>query len=222
MKMLNLGMVGNIADDINRFDTRLARATSAAVNETVSGLQADLRKDTEEAGLGKKVSNAWRKAVYPKGKPSMNAAGTVWSNAPHIIDGYSKGGTIRARNSRYLAVPLPQAQKLMRVRGSRRRITPQSFEKATGLKLVVVQRPGQNPLLIARGVRITKSGSVRRMTVRKATKTMGERVMLSGLAEAPMFVLVPHTQMKKRLDPLARANKRSASLNTLIDKKLKY
>lgn len=225
MKMLNFGMIGDIAGDLNRFSVKLERATSAAINETVSGVQTDLRRDTEEAGLGKKVSNAWRKAVYPKGQASMNAAGSVWSNAPHIIDGYSKGGTIRARNSRYLAVPLPQAQKLMRVRGksgnSRRRITPQLFEKVTGLKLVVIQRPGKNPLLVARGVRITKSGSVRRLTVRKATKTMGERVMLSGLAEAPMFVLVPSAQLKIRIDPLTTANKRSARINTLINQKMK-
>lgn len=227
MLRLKASIIGDIVGDVNKYVFALQRASTNGLKDASNGLKRDLRADIIAAGLGQQLSNSWRNnkpgqpiAVYPQGRYSMNAAAIVWSNAPHIIEGYDKGGMVRARGSKYLAVPLPMAQKILGTGKKRQRITPTLWEQKTGLKLVVVQRKGKNPILVARGVRISKSGRIRRLTERKATKTMGPRINLAGLAEAPMFVLVPHIQLRKRLDVKRTADKWGVQIPRLIDQRL--
>lgn len=223
---LNFSVVGDIVKDIRRDIEQLERASTGGLKDASNGLKRALRADIEAAGLGKQLGNTWRNnkpgqpiAVYPQGRNSMNAAAIIWSTAPHIIDGYDQGSLIRPGGKKYLAIPLPWAQRLMGAGKTRVRITPDLWEQKTGLKLVAVQRKGKNPLLVARGVRVTKTGSVRRLTVRKATKRMGDRISLTGLAEAPMFVLVPQVQLRKRLNVKRTADWWGAQIPILIDKR---
>lgn len=58
---------------------------------------------------------------------------------------------------------------------------------------------GKPIALVARGVRQRKSGRFSPLTVRKASKTRGEYVSLTGAATAIMFTLVPLARIKKRL-----------------------
>lgn len=221
---LKARIIGDIYKDIKRDIETLERASTNGLKDASNGLKGDLRSYIINAGLGKRTSNTWRNnkpgqpiAVYPQGKNSMNAAALVWSSAPHIIEGLDKGGMVRARRSKYLAVPLPTAQKMMGGGRNQARITPTLFERRTGLKLAVVQRGGKNPLLVARGVRVTKSGRVRRLTERKATARMGARISLTGMASVPMFVLLPHVQLRKRIDVQRTAERWGAKIPQLID-----
>ncbi len=226
---LRTRIIGDIYGDVVKDMGRLARASTGGLKDASNGLKRDLRRDVEQAGLGRRLANTWRNnkrgqkiAVYPQDRPRMNAAALVWSNAPHIIEGYDKGGMVRARRGKkkYLAIPLPTAQRLMGSGKTRLRITPDLWEKKTGMRLALVQRRGKNPLLVARGVRVTKRGRVRTLTVRKATKRMGPRISLNGLAEAPMFVLVPHIQLRKRLNVKRTADKWGAQIPRLIDQRM--
>ncbi len=224
---LKARIFGDIVRDIRKDIDSLERASTNGLKDASNGLKRDLRGDIIAAGLGQQLSNSWRNnkpgqpiAVYPQGRYSMNAAAIIWSNAPHIVEGFDKGGMVRARGSKYLAVPLPMAQKIIGTGKKRERITPALWEKKTGIKLAIVQRKGKNPILVARGVRISNNGRIRPLTVRKATKTMGPRVNLAGLAEAPLFVLVPHIQLKKRLDVKRTADKWGVQIPRLIDQRL--
>jgi hypothetical protein len=137
----------------------------------------------------------------------VDAAGVVFSKAPHIIDGFSKGTTIRAKGRKFLAIPTQFAPKM----AGREQMTPANFERKTGIQLHFVDRKGKNPLLVTRGTRLTKGGRVRKLTTRKATKTMGPRTNLKGQAWVPMFTLVPQVKLRKRLD-VAREIPKAQSL----------
>jgi hypothetical protein len=213
-------IVGEIRGDLIKFNTKLARATTGGVAEATAGLKGALRGQIRAAGMSQRLANTWQDYLYPESGSSLNAAGVVLSKAPHIIYAYDHGVTIHARNGRFLAVPLPWAVKLIGSGRNRQRITPRLFEQRTGIELVMVQRRGKNPLLVARGVRVTKRGAVRKLTVRGATKTMGERISLTGQAEAAMFVLIPQARVSKRLDVERAAGEWGARAPALIDRRM--
>jgi hypothetical protein len=217
---IGLKVVGEIRKDLVRFDLKLARATTGGIREATAGLKGALRAQVRGAGMSQRLANTWQDYDYPESGTSLDAAGVVLSKAPHIIYAYDHGTTIRARNGRFLAVPLPWTVKLIGSGRNRQRITPKLFEERTGITLVMVQRRGKNPLLVARGVRVTRGGAVRKLTTRKATKTMGERVSLAGQAEAAMFVLIPQAQVQKRLDVERAAAPWGTRATNLIDRRM--
>lgn len=225
---LRTKIIGNIKKDLQNFSASLSRATKAGVVEGGTALKNELRAQTEAAGLGKRLGNTWQgppnKFVYPRSGDSKNAAVSIVSMAPHIIAAYDKGGVIRAKNRRFMAVPLPQAQKMIRAGRSGYRITPQLLEEWMGIKLVMVERPGKNPLLVARGVRISGGrrggGNIRKLAVRGETKNMGPRTSLNGMADVPMFVLVPQISLRKRLDVEGATQKWGSQIPRMIDRRV--
>ena len=215
-------IIGDIRKDLQRFDKKLARSSKAAMKEASDGLKGELRAQVVASGLGGRLANTWRSEVYPQGgKVSKDAAASVYSKAPHIVYAYDQGTLIRARNGRYLAVPLPAAQRF--IGRNRQRLTPQLFEKVFGIKLAFVPRGGgKNPLLVARGGFTVRkgSGTIRKLSTRKATKRMGERTMLQGLAEVPLFVLIPQAQVRKTLNVERAADKWGGRVPGLIEKRM--
>jgi hypothetical protein len=152
----------------------------------------------------------WRGAVYPKGQPSIDAAGYVWSKAPGIVRLYAEGGVIRSRHGLYLAIPLPAAD---RFGDNRRKITPGAWERIHGLRLRFVYPRGRPSLLVADNARLTKRG--------RATANIGRRkgsafTRLSGRTTVPVFVLVPQVTVRKRLDVNGAARKWIGALPRLV------
>ena len=92
-----------------------------------------------------------------------------------------------------LAIPLPAAGKSLR--GGR--ITPGEWERRRGLRLRFVYRRTDPSLLVAEG-RLNKKGRA----VASRSKTG------RGLTTVPIFLLVPHVKLRKRLD-LARDAERA-------------
>lgn len=181
------------------------RAVTAAMSTASQDLKLKWRGQITGAGLGRRLGNSIRSQVYPKGDTSLNAAGLVWSKAPHIVGAHEDGPLLRSPNGFWLAIPLPAAGRGLRGR----KITPLAWERKTGMKLRFVYRRGKPGLLVADKARISKAG----YAVQSRAKTGRNQVT------APIFVLVPQVKLKKRLDldkPARAAAGRIPSL--IVDK----
>jgi hypothetical protein len=173
------------------------RAVSAAMRAAGTELKTGWRGQITGAGLGMRLANTVRAQLYPKGKASLNAAALVWTQAPVILSAQDSGPLIRARNGFWLAIPTPAAGKS--VRGGR--ITPEEWEKRTGLALRFVYRRRGPSLLVAEG-RLNSKGRA----VESRSKTG------RGVATVPIFLLVPQVKLQKRLDLAREADRVAAGL----------
>ena len=109
------------------------------VRQATDGLQAELRSQIAGAGLGERLARTWRSETYPRAGTSLTPAGLVWSKAPKLVRAFAYGALIRSRNGLFLAIPTEAAG---RVGDGRKRITPGSWERRTGLRLRFVYRRG--------------------------------------------------------------------------------
>jgi hypothetical protein len=165
-----------------------AHAATIGTRTTVDEVKLFLRGETLKAFGSQPLANTWRGVTYPKGgKESLGAAGTVYSNAPHIIEAFSATTTIRSLDGFFLAIPSPEA---MTMRGSRKeRPTPDAIEKRLGLKLQFVYRPDGASLLVANLRRRTgKRGGFAAPSRRSTTETV------------VLFFLVPFVRLKQVFD----------------------
>ena len=170
------------------------RAVTAGIREATDGLKTELRSQITGAGLGSGLANTWRGEVYPKGQPSLGAAGFVWSKAPGLVRLYAQGAVIRSKQGLFLAIPLPAAG---RFGDGRQKIAPGSWERIHGMRLRFVYRRGSPSLLVADNARLTKRG--------RAVANIGRRQgaaysRLSGRTTVPLFILVPQVTVRRRLD----------------------
>jgi len=170
------------------------RAVTAGIREATDGLKSELRRQVTGAGLGTRLANTWRSELYPKGQPSIGAAGYVWSKAPGIVRLYAEGGVIRSKQGLFLAIPTPAAG---RFGDGRRKITPGAWERIHGVRLRFVYRRGSPSLLVADNARLTKRG---RAAVNIGRRQGAAYSRLSGRTTVPLFILVPQVTVRKRLD----------------------
>jgi hypothetical protein len=200
------------------------RATIAGVHDTTLAAKQALRNMTAAALKGRKLQNSWQSKDYTNS--GYDAAGFIYSKAPQIMKAFSEGAVIRAHGHRFLAIKTEncptkgtdgRAIRLDGMGGSNHGNWPE--DRYGPLRLV--KRPGRVWLLVVDGVRIGKSGRVKRLTTRKATKTMGERVNLGGSATVVMFVLVPQVTLKKLIDPNAVVKREAAKAPENILRNLK-
>jgi hypothetical protein len=187
-----------------------ARAVTAGVREATEGLKTELRRQITAAGLGTRLANTWRGEVYPKGQPSIGAAGYVWSKVPRLVRLYAEGAVIRSNQGLFLAIPTPAAG---RFGDNRQKITPGAWERIHGMRLRFVYRRGTPSLLVTDNARLTRRG--------RAAANIGRRqgaafTRLSGRTTVPMFILVPQVTVRKRLDVNGAAQKCIAALPHLI------
>jgi hypothetical protein len=161
------------------------RAVTAAIREAATGLQAGWRGQITGAGLGTRLARSIRTELFPKGRPSLNAAAVVWSKAPVIVGAHNTGPLIRSKSGFWLAIPTPAAGKSLR--GGR--ITPGEWERRTGLRLRFFHRRTGPSLLVAEG-RLNSRG----LGVSSRLKTG------RGRTTVPIFLLVPQVKLPKRLD----------------------
>lgn len=185
-------------------------AVTAGVRLATDGLKGELRRQITGAGLGSRLASTWRGEVYPKGQPSVAAAGLVWSKAPGIVRLYAEGAVIRSKQGLYLAIPTAAAG---RHGDGRRKITPHTWEQIHGLRLRFVYRRHAPSLLVADNARLTKRG---RGTANIGRSKGNAFTRLSGRTTVPLFVLVPQVSVRKRLDVEGAAQKWIAALPHLV------
>lgn len=194
---INVDVIGDIAEDMRREVEAGQRAVQRAIGTAGKGLQRDWRAQIEGAGLGSRLARTIRAEIYPKGRDSMNAAGLVWTRAPSIVDAFDKGALIRSKRGFYLAIPTEAAG----ARGvGNKRITPDSWEQRTGIKLRFVYRRRAS-LLVADDARL----NTRRLATRNRRKLRKDGTR-SGSMTIPIFILVPQVRIQKRLDLVRDAN----------------
>lgn len=183
---IRLELVG----DLNSLLASEVRAGERAVKDAITGaatrLKTDWRGQVTGAGLGRRLANTIRSEAYPKGRVSLNAAGIVYSKAPHIVAAHARGAVIRSRNGFWLAIPTESAGK-SRTRG---RITPGEWEQRTGRRLRFVYRRGRAALLVDDGT--VRQGQAPAFGERKRRGFKNRTV--------PMFILVPQARLRKKLD----------------------
>ncbi|WP_210880342.1 DUF6441 family protein [Roseovarius autotrophicus] len=177
------------------------KAVSKAVNEAGNSVKSAWRAQISGAGLGQRLANTIRSEQFPKGRPSLSAAAVVWSKAPVIIGAHDTGPLIKSSNGFWLAIPTPAAGKSSR--GGR--ITPDEWERRSGLRLRFVYRRTGPSLLVAEG-RLNARG--RAVASRSRTGR--------GVTTVPIFLLVPQVKLRKRLDLARDAERAHDSVPGLI------
>lgn len=212
--MLKVDFQGDVGRYMASESDAAGRAVVAGVTRTVNGLKNQMRGDVRRAQLGRRLANSWRGKVYKN--RGHDAAGTVWSKAPHIMEGFEVGATLESKDGFWLAIPTPSAPK---GRGGKK-MTPALFEKMTGLKLRFIYKPRGPSLLVADGYRASggkNPGRIRRIGTLKASRSQGARSSLRGRVTVPMFYLVRRARLKKRIsfDKRAGVAQRSLSLNII-------
>lgn len=185
------------------------RAVQRGISQSTLSLKSLLRGQVTGAQLGGRLAGSIRSEVYPKGKPSMNAAGLVFSKAPKIIDAFDTGPLIRAQSGIWLAIPLPNIGK-----GPRgKKLTPGEWEKRTGRQLRFIYRRGRTALLVDEGKKAPGNVFVRRRT-RRGTMLMEPRTFKNRIV--PIFTLVPQVKLRKRLNIRGAANQATNGLASAI------
>ncbi len=168
----------------------IARGVTQAVRETGERIKQDLRSQVLSGGLGQKLAKAWRSDVFPKNKPSLEAAGYVYSKAPKIHRAFMENTRIKSKDGWFLAIPTENCPN--RIGG--KRPTPSLYERIIG-RLFLIYRRGQPSLLVAKNqrARTGKRGGFANANEKAIAKGQ-------GLATVVMFILVPQVTLKKRID----------------------
>lgn len=174
------------------------RAVTVGVTRTTDALKLRLRQGVMATMGSTKVANAWRGAAFPRlPRTSFGAAGQVWSNAPHIVEAFSRAQTVRSPSGFFLAVRSPDAPRLH----FGRRVTPSNWPENRFGPLRFVYRRGQASLLVVDYVRRSASGRIsRRLSNEGRTKTGRYK---KGVSSVVMFFLVPFVRLPKLWDPQA-------------------
>ena len=144
---------------------------------------------------------AWASNVYPRTGPARDPVGTVFVKGGPRSQGamafFTRPGRIKSKDDFYLAIPTAAAGP----RGRNRDLTPGEWERAHGVRLRFVYRPGRASLLVLdEGVLSGRKQVARRNSDKR-------RAAGRGNATIPIFVLIPTVQFANRLSiaPIAQA-----------------
>lgn len=187
-------------------------AVTRGVRVVADGLKRDWRGQVRASGLGARLANAVRSNVYPNGTESIRAASLVYAqpnqglgaSAAEVLDAHDRGALIRSERGFWLAVPIaPDVQK-MRARDlsgrGNYRITPSGWELKTGRRLELVPRPGRHPLLVDTGIPLARRpGDTLDWQSSRYKKWVAGGRKRSRIWK-PIFVLVPQTKLRKKMD----------------------
>jgi hypothetical protein len=185
---------GKLDEQVAFEQDKAARAITGGTTRAATELQIRLRQQVMATLGSRRVANAWRLNVYPKGKPSMGPAALVYSNAPHIIEAFSRARMLKSPNGFFLAIPSPDCPREY----MGKRVTPSNWnEERYGPLRFVYRRTGPS-LLVVDAVKRNKAGSIgRRMSNAGLTSTGKYR---KGYTSVVMFFLVPFVRLKQFWD----------------------
>lgn len=180
--------------DKKRIATAILKASRAAVEETTREAEKALEAATRAVRPGK-LWRAWTSQVYPeKGTLAKSPAGVIRLNGKRFndngrisrtygaIDFITTTGRIKNTRARYLAIPLPAAGS----RGRLRDLTPEEWERRTGIKLRFVPGNGsRKPMLVADDAILSGKARIARGNTARRLKAG------RGNATVPIFILMP-------------------------------
>jgi hypothetical protein len=200
---LKLAIQGKLSEFLASEITHAARAVTLGVADSVESGRLIARQQVRSAGMGDRLANSWRHRVFPDklGKFSLNAAGSVYSKAPHIIDIYAKGGTIVPVNGRkYLAIPTSYLRNVVpTLVGNRhlsKKVTPAAVARHLGVKLVLRRNRHGTLWLEAGGLRLSRGKRSRGIAKRASDTAIAKGKALT----LPLFWLVKSVSVGRRLD----------------------
>ncbi len=189
---------GNLRSIMDAKRISLERAIGDAVRDTGSTLKQRLRGQTIGSGLGRRLANTWRNKNYPEQRiAAANPAALVYSKAPKIIEGFSRGVPIRSDKGFFLAIPTDAAPK----RGSDgKRISPSNFPEWRYGRLEMVYRRSGPSFLVVENIGLSRAGRATRK--RKSGGRTKSGSFRKGTASVIMFLLYPQVRLPKvfRLD----------------------
>jgi len=169
---------------------------TASVGGATKRLERRLEAVTRTAVPGQ-LWKAWASESYPKKGPAREPTGVVYVNGRDrtrgVIAFWTRPGTVRGRSEQYLAVPLPAAGP----RGRDRWLTPGEWERAHGIRLRFVYRPGRAALLVADGAQLKGRGQI-------ADRASPGRRDSGRTTTVPIFVLLPQVKFRNAvaIDPI--------------------
>lgn len=206
MKKLMDGIEGDIAG-----------ASTGAMRDTTARAKQELREQITSSGLGTRLANTWQDKVYPLKRNSLTPGGYIWSNAPDIIDAFTRGATIAPTGGRkFLWIP---TKSVPRARGSGRasstkRMNPEQVQAEFNQEFALRKgKAGRWLAFIAQNRGETKRGALRK--VRKGRIGHGAKQEL-----ILMFTLVPSVRMPKLLDLNAVAGRWEARFESEFTKRM--
>ena len=199
------------------------RAIRAGLREGGKGLQSDLKRDAQLAGLGK-LSKVWRVRVfrgrsgptdsfafvYPKG--GDRTRGAIWA--------LDTGTTIRAKNARYLTIPTNFNRKGGK-RGGKvlyqiNQLHDTFVQKTREGHLLLFARVGRAQVKNAKTGRVQDRAYVNSQLLGSGRVKRTREILKYGAV--PMFILVPQVRVSKRTNIDALVTRWQARLPALIVK----
>jgi hypothetical protein len=216
---------GNIAEYMRLEAEGGARAASRVMGDETRNLQLGLRAQVNSAfgPKGRGIGNAWRDRTFPR-RPSLGAAGLVWSKVPAIVDAFEKGAMIRPKGGKkFLAIPTGfNAAQGRRGRGeSGMRVTPaqmvaskqafmRPFKSGRGFVWCLPVKAAE-PTGKRRRTRLIAGGVAEVATSnRKGREAWARGLLAQGMV--PMFLLLPAVKLPKKLDIAAPARSIAAHI----------
>ena len=182
----------NFADIMRDIEGDVATAATEAMRGSGYKTLLELRRQVTDNGLGQRLANTWRDRTYPEKRKSMTPTGYIGSNAPDIVESFTRGATIRPHGgAKYLWIPtknVPRARGRVSARGRNLRggaMSPEEVEVMFRSKLFI--RPGRAG---------SKLAFVETLTGRKGAKGAGKGAGKPLL----MFVLRRTVRLPKLLD----------------------
>lgn len=199
---LAAALAGTLERDTQASIRRMADLHEAAMKVVGDRFKGELRADIRSGGFhqANRLANTWRVKTYRDGADDMEPALFIWTRAGLIVDAFTQGATIRARNATFLAIPQGPAKAIVRRMNRAANRSRDDFgrfageanpvarvEAALGVELVAVfdrsRRAGV--LITADSRRLTATGRASR-----STRSGGGTVL---------FVLVRQATLKRRI-----------------------
>lgn len=194
-----LAIRGDLQKTIDSRAKAVLNGLAAGTKEGSTLTKTALRQDALRAGFSRKIATTFQDRVYPeRGALSYSPRAIVYSKIPHIMASFVDGLTVRPSKAKGLTIPIAggPAEKLRVRRGGN---IIDTFKARFGNdSLFAIQKKDGTTILAAR-LRATSSGRFTKLRTRKATKTQGERTLLSGLVTVPVFTIAKQAKHERRL-----------------------
>lgn len=185
---IEAALIGNLEDVLAAELKSGKHAVTAGTRSTVDWLKLALRAETMKAFSSQRLANTWRGATYPKAGESLGASGTVYSNAPHIIEAFSAATTIRGKSGQYLAIPTEDGLRFKGIKG--KRLGPHEIEERLNIRLQFVYR-SDGPSLLVSDMRPKKGKGGGYAAPSAAAIKRGD------VKSVTFFILVPFVRLKQ-------------------------
>jgi hypothetical protein len=203
--------VTGIADAIDEVEGEIAEVITGGMHRAADGLKREYREQVVSAGLGQRLANTWRSEVYPKRGRSLSPAGYVWTNAPALVDAFSRGAQIvPLAGRRFLWIPTENVPRDRSApRGSTRRAGPLEVEQQFNQDLIIRRGRSGRFLAFVNAVKSKNQKGWKRGTKQRLAQGRNVEMVL-------MFTLVPTVRMPKKLDVQGPAGRWAARVPSLI------